>query len=172
MLSTPDQEPTKKIDQDKVLFVIPRRAPTTVALRRPSTDRTQMMKYLAFAMIGIFFATPANAELMAVTLTITKDRAGWKYVVMEGDERKLGSEKELGDYLKGLSNPGDGIWLTIRSTEDVSVDELINVLTMVKANPEGITVKAIDLDTNHFGPRKHGASTRRAGPGSAWPGLG
>jgi hypothetical protein len=93
----------------------------------------------------------AHAELMVVDVTIVKKKnGGWRYVVSEGDKRELPSDAALGDYLKRLSNPKDGIWLTMQSEGDVPIDQLTKILTMIKANPQGIVVKRIVLDTKRL----------------------
>jgi hypothetical protein len=106
------------------------------------------MKY-AISLLAVFLTlSVAHAELMVVDVTIVKKPdGGWSYVVSEGDKREFPSDAALGDYLKKLSNPRDGIWLTMQSESDVPVDQLSKILAMVKANPQGIVVKRIVLDT-------------------------
>jgi hypothetical protein len=95
--------------------------------------------------------SPCRAELMVVELQVVKQPPdGWKYVVKEGDARTFKSDAELGDYLKGLSNPDDSIFLTIESEGDVPIDQLSKILALAKANRQGITVKKIVLDTKWF----------------------
>jgi hypothetical protein len=86
------------------------------------------------------------AELMSVDMTIVeKPAGGWSYVVVEGDRQEFGSDAELGDYLKRLSNPMSSIDLFIKSEYEVPVDQLIKIFALVDANPEGITVKRVVL---------------------------
>jgi hypothetical protein len=99
----------------------------------------------------LFVHSPCQAELMVVELHVVKQPPdAWKYVVKEGDTHTFTSDAELEDYLKGLSNPFDSIFLTIESEGDVPIDQLSKILSLAKANRQGITVKKIVLDTKWF----------------------
>jgi hypothetical protein len=111
------------------------------------------MKSVFLATIVLLVASTAPAELMVVEMKITKKKdGGWSYRVNEGNKREMQSDAELAAYFKQLSNPKDGIWLTIESEHDVPAEQLVKILTMVKANPQGIKVKRIILDSKRFNP--------------------
>jgi hypothetical protein len=107
------------------------------------------MRHVLAIAIVFLFASFCRAELLVIDLTIVKTKTGgWEY--RTSDPKELASDTELGKYLKGLSNPKDGIWITIQSESDVPIDQLTKILAMIKANPQGILVKRIVLDTKGF----------------------
>jgi hypothetical protein len=104
-----------------------------------------VLSIAAIFLVGSF----VRAELLALDLTIVKTKSGgWSY--RTSDPKELASDAELAKYLKELSNPKDGIWLTIQSESDVPIDQLTKILAMVKANPQGIVIKRIVLDSKRF----------------------
>ena len=104
------------------------------------------MKQLLILTALFLLPSTACAELMSVDMTIVETPDGrWSYVIVEGDTREFGSDAELGDYLKHLFNPMNSIVLFIKSKNEVPVDQLVMILALVDANPEGIAVKKIVL---------------------------
>ena len=105
------------------------------------------MKYgLSIAVLFMVIAT-AHAESMWVELAIVTKKGGWSYEVSGLVERKeFASDAALAAYLKDLSNPRDSIYLAIYSDRAIPIDQLVKILTMVKANPQGILVYRIDLE--------------------------
>jgi len=109
------------------------------------------MRNILVIAILLLLGSTVRAELMVVEMKVFNDqKGGWRYEVVEGDKREFKSDAELGDYLKHLSNPRDSIFLTIESEDDVPIDQLTKILALAKANPQGIRVKQIILDTKFF----------------------
>jgi len=108
------------------------------------------MRYMLLVLALLFVPSSCRAELMVVELQVVKQPSnGWKYLV-KGDNRTFKSDTDLGEYLKGLSNPRDSIFLMIESEGDVPIDQLSKILALAKENRQGITVKRIVLDTGWF----------------------
>jgi formylglycine-generating enzyme len=111
-----------------------------------TTHRGSTMKYILPLVVLFLLHSTCRAELITVDLQIVELQPdGWQYVVKEGNTHIFNSDDELGEYLKGLSNPFDSIDMTIESENDVPIDKLNKILALVKANREGITVQKIVL---------------------------
>ena len=109
------------------------------------------MKNILTIVFFLLFGSVTRTELMEVDLKIMSNpKGGWRYEVSDGDKREFKSDAELGTYLKQLSNPFDSIFLTMESEDDVPIDQLARILTLAKANPQGISVKSIILDKKFF----------------------
>jgi hypothetical protein len=107
------------------------------------------MRFIVAITAGLLVTSLPHSELMHVDVTIIKTKlGGWSY--RTSDSKELASDKELAKYLKDLSNPFDGIWLTIQSECDVPIDQLTKILGMVKKNRQGITLKRILLGRKGF----------------------
>lgn len=107
------------------------------------------MRYLFALAAGLLFTSLVHAELLHLEVTINKTKSGaWTY--RTSDPMELPNDAALAKYLKELSNPRDSIWLTIRRESDVPIDQLIKIMGMVKANPQGIVLKRIVLDSKRF----------------------
>src|SRR5262249_40944576 len=110
------------------------------------------MRFIVAIAVVLLAALLAHAELIMVDVTIIKTKSGaWSYCT--SDPKELGDDAALAKYLKELSNPQDGIWVTLQSESDVPIDQLAKILAMIKANPQGIVVKLIVLDSKQFDVR-------------------
>jgi len=109
------------------------------------------MRYFFSIIMVLLVISVAHAELMVVDMKIVKTKAdGWTYVVSEGQKKELATDEELAEFFKKLSNPRDGIWLTIQSETDVPIEQIMKILAMVKANAQGIVLKRIVLDSKRL----------------------
>ena len=107
------------------------------------------MRFILAIAAGLLVTSLAHAELLHVDVSIIKTKSGpWKY--RTSDPKELANDAALAKYLKKLSNPRDGIWLTIQSESDVPIDQLTKIMGMIKANPQGIVLKRIVLDSKRF----------------------
>ena len=107
------------------------------------------MRLILAIAAGLLVTPLVHAELLHVDVTIIKTKSGaWSY--RTSDPKELANDAALAKYLKELSNPRDGIWLTIQSESDVPIDQLTKIMGMIKANPQGIVLKRIVLDSKRF----------------------